>query len=369
MHPADKHFMERALALSEGGLGSVSPNPLVGAVIVKKGKIIGEGCHARYGEKHAEAAALEDAYSRGEDPRGAALYVTLEPCHHTGHQPPCTQTIIKAGIERVAYAIPDPNPTVAGGGARVLEKAGIKTESGLLASEAREQNKIWLHWITAKTPYVCVKVAATLDNKITRKIGAKTQISGPESQRFSHLLRQRFDAILVGGGTVAIDNPALTARPADSALPPRQPLRVIVDGRLTISPSARALNDPHCLILTTSAARPAALAAIKKKAGVAIVPGENGRAEGAAILRELSKRFITSLLVEGGQQILNEFFTAGLAQEWIIIRSPLAFGEGLDFITDPNQFTKKFSLQKTIPAGCDTIECYSPKNFAILRNY
>lgn len=357
----DTIFMERALALAEQGLGSVAPNPLVGAVVVKNGKIIGEGYHAHYGEKHAEVVALENTRATGADPNGATLYVTLEPCNHTGHQPPCTQAIIQAGISQVIYAISDPNPTVQGGGAQVLEKAGIKTESGVLSAEAREQNKIWLHWITTKTPYVCVKVAATLDNKITKKIGTTTQISGPKSQQFSHTLRQQFDAILVGEGTVAIDNPALTARLTDSSLPPHQPIRVIIDGRLTISPAARVLNDQHCLILTTNAAKPAALSAIKKKATVVIVPGNDGYISSTTILRELSKRFITSLLVEGGQQILNEFFTSGPVQEWIITRSPLTFGGGLDFISDPDQFTKKFSLQKTLPADPDTLEFYSPR--------
>ena len=357
----DAIFMKRALALAEHGLGFVSPNPLVGAVVVKNERIIGEGYHARYGESHAEAAALEDARARGEDPRGATLYITLEPCNHTGHQPPCVEAIIKAGIGKVVYAIANPNPAVRGGGARVLEKSGIEIAGGVLSAEAREQNKIWLYWITAKTPYVCIKVAATLDNKITKKIGAATQISCPESQQFSHTLRQQFDAILVGEGTVAIDNPALTTRLAGLPIPPHQPLRVIVDGRLTISPAARVLNDAHCLVLTTSAAHPTALSAIKKKAAVAIVPGTNGRIASADILRELSKRFITSILIEGGQQILTDFFADGPVNEWIIIRSPLTFGEGLDFIAGPDQFTKKFSQQKTVPAGRDTIEFYSPR--------
>lgn len=353
--------MQRALELSEGGLGWVAPNPLVGAVLVKNGEIIGEGYHARYGEKHAEVVAIEDALATGNDPRGATLYVTLEPCNHTGHQPPCTRAILQAGIGTVVYAIVDPNPTVQGGGAQVLEKAGIKTVSGVLAAEAQEQNKIWLHWITTKTPYVCVKVAVTQDNKITKEVGTATQISGPESQQFSHKLRQRFDAIMVGEGTVAIDNPALTTRLAASPAPLHQPLRIIVDGHLTISPTAKVLQDAHCLILTTAAAKPAALAELKKKIPVVIVPGENGHITAAAILHELSKRFITSLLIEGGQQILNEFFTAGLVQEWIIIRSPLTFGAGLNFIVEPEKFTKNFSLQRTAPSGGDTIEYYRPR--------
>lgn len=361
INASDTIFMKRALALAEQGLGFVAPNPLVGAVVVKNDKIIGEGYHARYGEKHAEVVALENAKTHGADPRGATLYVTLEPCNHTGHQPPCTQAIVRAGISKVVYAISDPNPTVQGSGAQVLEKAGVKTESGLLSTEAREQNKIWLHWITTKTPYVCVKVAVTLDNKITKKVGTATQISGPVSQQFSHALRQQFDAILIGEGTVAIDNPALTTRIMSSSLLPHQPLRVIVDGHLTISPTARVLNDQHCLILTTNASKPVTLSAIKKKAAVVIVPGNDSHISSAAILRELSKRFITSLLVEGGQQILNEFFTAGPVNEWIITRSSTTFGEGLNFITDPSIFTKKFLLQKTTPAGSDTIEYYSPR--------
>lgn len=353
------HFMARALELAERGAGWTSPNPLVGAVLVSGKKIIGEGWHARYGEKHAEVVALEDARAKGNDPRGATLYVTLEPCNHTGHQPPCTQAILTAGIAKVVYAIADPNPAVRGGGARVLQKAKVKIESGVLATPAQEQNKIWLHWIIAKTPYVCIKVAATLDNKITKKVGTATQISDLESQKFSHTLRQRYDAILIGANTVLIDKPILSTRLPDSEIPPHQPLRIIVDGHLAISPDAAVLRDAHCLVLTTAAAPPAKIALIKKKTAVSIVPGENGHISTATILNELGKRFITGVLIEGGAQILQQLFDEGPANEWIIIRSPATFGEGLDFIADPGQFTKKFSLQKTIPAGSDTIEYYS----------
>lgn len=359
MPASDKIFMARALELAENGAGLVSPNPLVGAVIVQNNIIMGVGWHARYGEKHAEVAALENALSKNHDVHGATLYVTLEPCNHTGHQPPCTAAIIQSGIAKVVYAIPDPNPAVAGGGATLLQKNGLNVESGLCADEATEQNKIWLHWITTKIPYVCVKVAATEDQKITRTLGTATQISGPDSQRFSHGLRQRYDAILVGANTVAIDKPALSNR-SENLSELHQPFRIVVDGHLKIPLDAAVLRDAHCIVLTSTDAPPAKILAVKKKTTVVILPAENGRITIANILRELGRRFITSVLIEGGAEILQQFFDTNSANEWLIVRSPQTFDSGLDFISHPEKFTSKYILQKTIPAGNDTIECYLP---------
>ncbi|MSU75001.1 MAG: bifunctional diaminohydroxyphosphoribosylaminopyrimidine deaminase/5-amino-6-(5-phosphoribosylamino)uracil reductase RibD [Candidatus Magasanikbacteria bacterium] len=334
--PIDQHYMSRALELAEQGAGWVAPNPLVGAVIVKDGQIIGEGYHATYGEAHAEVIALKNAAARGENVAGATLYVTLEPCNHTGKQPPCTKAILESKIAHVVFAAPDPNQDVAGGGAVKLRSAELIVEDGMLVTEARYQNRIYFHWIAHHKPYVVAKVAVSKNNKLTAREGARTAISGPEAWEFVQTLRQRCDAIMVGARTVKIDNPELTVR-SQKITRPRNPLRVIISGQATIPPDAKIFNDKNTLVLTS-----------------------NAQITVATILRELARRNITSVLVEGGARLLQHFFKSGLVNEWIIIRSPKIFNAGVDFIKEPQRLTEKFLLDHTNQIGADTIEYYAP---------
>ncbi len=213
----DEEYMRRAIELALRGSGWVNPNPLVGAVVVREGRIIGEGWHPAFGEFHAERQALADCYQRGEATEGATIYVTLEPCCHTGKTPPCTQAIIEAGIARVVMGAPDPNPKVAGGGIAQLKEAGIEVTQGVLVEECQEVNRAFFHYIKTGMPYVVLKYAMTLDGKIATRTGKSKWITGPEARRQVHLDRQRYAAIMVGVNTVIKDDPQLTCRLDDFA--------------------------------------------------------------------------------------------------------------------------------------------------------
>src|SRR5438876_10929485 len=224
MNDSDWHWMRRALELAEGGRGYVEPNPLVGAVLVRDHQLVGEGWHQRYGEAHAEVHALAAA---GPAARGATLYVTLEPCCHIGKTPPCTEAVMRAGIERVVAAMVDPFPQVAGRGAALLRDAGILVEMGLGEAEARRINAPYLKLLATGRPYVHAKWAMTLDGKIATRTGDSKWISNEASRRIVHTLRGRMDAIIVGIGTVLADDPLLTARPAGQ----RTAVRVVLDSQ------------------------------------------------------------------------------------------------------------------------------------------
>src|SRR6266566_3686691 len=224
MNPSDEFWMRWALELAERGRGYVEPNPLVGAVLVRDGRVVGEGWHRRHGEAHAEVNALAEA---GAAARGATLYVTLEPCCHHGKTPPCTDAVLRAGIRRVVAAMADPFPRVAGQGTALLQAAAVAVEVGLGEAEARRLNAPYLKLLTTGRPYVHAKWAMTLDGKIATRTGDSKWISGEMSRRHTHELRGRMDAIIVGIGTVLADNPILTVRPPG----PRVPIRIVLDSR------------------------------------------------------------------------------------------------------------------------------------------
>ena len=236
--PADDlSFMTLALELARNGEGFTSPNPMVGAVVVKDGIIVGTGFHRRVGGAHAEVNALAEA---GAQASGATLYVTLEPCHHTGRTPPCTEAILAAGIRRVVMAMEDPNPAVVGGGADVLRRRGLIVDSGLCLEAARQLNEAFVSFVTTRRPFVTVKCAATLDGSIATRSGDARWVSGPESRQVVHRLRHAVDAILVGVQTVIQDDPRLTTRLSDR--PGVDPLRLILDTRLSIPETAQVLH-------------------------------------------------------------------------------------------------------------------------------
>jgi len=315
----DRVHMARALALAARGLFSTTPNPRVGSVIVKDGAVIGEGFHVRPGEPHAEVNALADARARGGDPRGATMYVTLEPCSRHGRTPPCVDAVIAAGISRVAVAMRDPNPEQANGGAS-LRAAGIDVVFGLLAAEAHELNIGFVSRMTRGRPWVRAKLAASLDGRTALANGMSQWITGADARADGHAWRARACAVLTGVGTVLQDDPQMTVRAVDT---PRQPLRVVVDRHGQTPSSARVLADNNALVVTAgerNAAWPAALE-------VLTLPDANGRIDLPALLRELGMRGINELHVESGAKLSGAFLDAGLIDELLMYVAPALIGD------------------------------------------
>ena len=313
--------MARALDLAWRGWGRVHPNPLVGAVVLAGGEVVGEGYHAEFGGAHAEPQALAAA---GERARGATLVVTLEPCAHTGRQPPCTAAILAAGVRRVVLAMSDPNP-VAAGGAALLRAAGLEVDAGLLRAEAAVQNAAFLHLFRRpERPYVAVKLAASLDGRLADAGGRSKWISGPEARDWVQWLRAGFDAIAVGGRTAVADDPSLTVR---GLLQPRvPPRRVVFDRTLSLSPDAqlvRSAGAVPAIVVAAPDVASSARAAELRAAGVTILAA----ASLGAALRELRSAGITSLLVEGGGRLAGALLAEDLADRLYWVQSPLFLGE------------------------------------------
>ena len=320
---ADERWMARAVALAKRGLGRTSPNPPVGAVLVKRGRVVAEGWHRRAGGEHAEIVALRRA---GAAARGATLYLTLEPCTHTGRTPPCAPAVIAAGISRVVLGVGDPNPRVRGRGIRALRAAGIEVCTGVLAEEAAEVSAWWRGAMARRRPYVILKLAASLDGKIATARGESRWISGPSARRMVHRLRNEVDAVLVGAGTVAADDPALTCRIPGG----RDPVRVIVDGRLRISPRARVIRERSTaptIVATTSrvsATRRAAL--MRAGADVLLLPGRHGRMRLMDVLEALTTRGIVSVLIEGGADLAAGALRERLVDSLLLVSAPIMIG-------------------------------------------
>src|SRR6266511_1533402 len=275
-------FLRHALRLSRRGYGLTSPNPMVGALLVKRGKVIGRGWHRRAGGPHAEVAALRDAARRGHDPRGATLYVTLEPCSTHGRTPPCTDAIIAAGIARVVVAATDPNPGHAGRGFRILRRAGIEVVTGVLADEATRLNESFNHWIVHRTPFVTVKAAMTLDGKIATASGESKWITGETARAYGMHLRQGADAILVGINTVLADDPSLSARHAASRIRKTGPRRVILDTQARTPLNSKVASDEQAALTTIVVSEYASrnrVAALAKRVNVVIVPSTRSKIE------------------------------------------------------------------------------------------
>ena len=322
---ADRRFMKMALKLAAKGSGLVSPNPMVGAVMVRDGEVVGQGWHRRYGEPHAEVMALKAA---GDLARGATLYVTLEPCNHHGQTPPCTKAILAAGVARVVAASSDPNRKVNGGGAAFLKAQGLQVEMGLLAATARRLNEAWFTWLETDRPFVIAKAACSLDGKIATRTGDSQWLTGEAARAFGHRLRHACDAILVGVGTVLADDPQLTAR-----LPRRRaedPIRLVLDSRLRIPLTAHLLhlNSPApTLIATTSAAPPKKIQDLEALgATVLVMSEENGRVDLESLMAELGCRQVQSLLVEGGAEVLGTFFDRNLVDKFYFFYAPKFLG-------------------------------------------
>ncbi|MBA2646003.1 MAG: bifunctional diaminohydroxyphosphoribosylaminopyrimidine deaminase/5-amino-6-(5-phosphoribosylamino)uracil reductase RibD [Pyrinomonadaceae bacterium] len=320
----DERMMRRALELAALGSGQVSPSPLVGCVIVDKdSEVVGEGFYRYEGVKHAETLALEQA---GERARGTTAYVSLEPHSHTGRTPPCTLALIKAGVTRVVAPIEDPNPLVSGRGFTHLRDAGLEVSVGLMAREATQLNEKYIHFMRHRRPFVHLKLACSLDGRIATRTGDARWITGEESRRRVHELRHEYDAILVGAGTVAADNPLLTDR---STLTRRRPLvRVVLDEHLTVSPESNLAQTARefPLAVFASAQADSRRAAALEATGVEIVRDESGGRNLIAVLDELGRRSLLSVLVEGGASIAAKFLEAGLVNKVSFFIAPLIIG-------------------------------------------
>lgn len=326
---ADQKYMKRALELAELGEGRTSPNPMVGAVVVKDGKIVGEGYHQEYGGPHAEVFALEEA---GEKAVGADIYVSLEPCSHYGKTPPCAQKLIDYGISRAVVAMVDPNPEVAGRGIEMLRKAGIEVEIGLFKKEAQKLNEIFLKYIQSDYPFVYLKKAQTLDGYIASKTGDSKWITNSAARLEGHKLRHRVDAIIVGIGTVLADDPSLTARLDNKE--GVDPLRVILDPDLEIPLDAKLINQDSTaktLIITAANSDKAVLEKkekLSKKEMVEILSLESNNKyfDLKEVLKSLSQRKISSLLVEGGAKLSHTFLKEDLVDKFYYFIAPKIYG-------------------------------------------
>ncbi|WP_286726134.1 bifunctional diaminohydroxyphosphoribosylaminopyrimidine deaminase/5-amino-6-(5-phosphoribosylamino)uracil reductase RibD [Pelotomaculum sp. PtaB.Bin117] len=320
----DRHYMKMALALAARARGRTSPNPMVGAVVVKDSRIVGQGFHARAGTPHAEVLALAEA---GDEARGATLYVTLEPCCHHGRTGPCAEAVIAAGVAKVVIAMLDPNPLVSGGGIRRLREAGVEVVTGVMEDDALELNEVFIKYITTGLPFVVAKAAMSLDGKIATHSGNAKWITGAEARAYGHCLRDWYDAILVGIGTVLADNPSLTTRL--TAGRGRDPVRIILDSRAKTPLDANVLNRQSAapaIIATTAGAPPERLEALRQAGAEVLVVNEGPRVELAQLVKILGKREITSLLIEGGAGVHGSAFAAEIVDKAVWFIAPKIIG-------------------------------------------
>ncbi|HNA44133.1 MAG TPA: bifunctional diaminohydroxyphosphoribosylaminopyrimidine deaminase/5-amino-6-(5-phosphoribosylamino)uracil reductase RibD [Solirubrobacterales bacterium] len=330
---SEADYWQRAIQLAEHGLGWTSPNPAVGAVLVKDGRVIGEGWHRRHGELHAEREALADAERRGNDPAGATIFVTLEPCAHTGSQPPCADGLIEAGVGEVVIAAGDPTEKTRGVGPARLEDAGIRVRwaEGPAADAALALIQDFRKRALTGKPLVTLKMAMSLDGKVATRTGDSKWISGEESRALVHRWRAEMDAVAVGSGTLTADDPRLTARHTDGE-PVRQPARVIFDSGLLITTGAALfadIDEAPLLIIAGPDPDPDRLAALET-AGAEVIPvvGEGSGARFAAAMEALGERGIGSLLLEGGPRLAGAALTAGEVDRTEIFIAPLILGGG-----------------------------------------
>ena len=322
MNELDESYMREALRIAEYARGRTSPNPLVGAVIVRDGAIVASGWHRAAGEPHAEIHALRMA---GELARGATLYVTLEPCAHHGRTGPCAEAVIAAGLARVVVALSDPNPLVAGRGIHLLTAAGIETATGVCEAEARRQNEVFLKWITQKRPFVTLKTALTLDGKIASHTGRSQWITGEAARTRVHEYRNAYDAILVGIGTVLADDPSLTTRLPDRT--GHNPLRVVLDSEARTPMDAKLVTDGAApTLIAVSERADQRRVNLLRACGAEVVTLGAERVDIAALLDCLGEREITSLFVEGGATVNWSFLAGGYVDKVHAFIAPMLMG-------------------------------------------
>lgn len=335
----DERFICMALELAGQAAGRTYPNPAVGAVLVKRGKIIGSGYHKRAGERHAEIEAIKSA---GKKAHGATLYVNLEPCPHFGRTPPCTDAIIRAGIKRVVCSGLDPNPRVRGLGIRKLKNAGLSTSIGIGQKEARALNEAFFAYHEKKRPFVALKFAASLDGKLATRTGDSKWITNEKARSFARGLRGRYQAILVGSSTILSDDPHLGVRNKAQ----KDPLRIILDSKLRIPLSAKVFRDNNALVAASTTAPGNKLEKLKKR-GISVLLFEGKNVPVKKLLAELWKREIISIFVEGGGEVLGSFIDAQVVDKVYAFYAPIIIGgrdavsiggSGADKLTSALQF-------------------------------
>ena len=317
-----KKYMEIALKIAEKGEGSVSPNPLVGCIIVKRGKIVGKGYHKQYGGEHAEINAIKNA---GKKVANATLYINLEPCSHWGKTPPCTEKIVEAGVREVIIGMYDPNPLVEG--FKELKFRGIKTKIGILEKEAKKLNEVYVKYMRSKRPFVILKVAMTMDGKIATRTGDSKYITGKDARRYVHKLRSEVDAVMVGINTVLKDNPKLTPRLAQG----RDPMKVVIDTELKMPLRCNLMKNPSKLIIATTNKAP------KKKINkfyqkgidVIVLNVKKGLVDLKDLMKQLGKKEIASIMIEGGSQLNSSAIKERIADKLLIFTAPKLIGNGL----------------------------------------
>ena len=333
MEDKDIKFMQLALDLAKERKGLTHPNPTVGAVIEKNGEILGLGVHKKAGLPHAEREAIADAVRRGKDITGSTMYITLEPCCHYGKTPPCTDAIIDNRIKKVVIATLDPNPLVSGKGVEILKNKGIEVKVGVLEKEAQKLNEDFFVYIKEKRPFINLKSAETIDGKIATRTGHSKWITGGEARKYAHLLRKYASAVLVGVNTAIKDNPELTVRFIETE---KQPVRVLVDKYLLTPLDYKIFNEKaKTIVFTSEKAKRNKLQELKKKDNVEIIilPLEKNKFRIEDILKELYKREIIHLLVEGGRGLFTEFIRKKLYDKLSIFIAPKILGEdGLDIV-------------------------------------
>ncbi len=352
----DIAFMLEALALAARGAGTTAPNPMVGCLLVKDGKVVGSGWHEAPGKAHAEVNAIADA---GERAQGATAYVTLEPCNHTGRTGPCTEALIEAGVTEVVYALSDSNPVAAGGATRLLT-AGVKVRGGVCADEARELNRPWVHSLKHKRPYVIGKTAMSLDGRISTSTGESKWITGEISRARAHQLRKFANAIIVGAETVIADDPALTARIGDEI---HHPLRVVLDSAGRTPPGSKVYErlGKGALIAMTSRAPQARINAYRELGVDTVICGADasGRPDLVDLLGALHERGVLSVLVEGGGEVLGAFFDADLLEEIHLFVAPKLIGGGKPAFgghgVDRLYFSERYSFAEPQKLGSDIL--------------
>jgi diaminohydroxyphosphoribosylaminopyrimidine deaminase/5-amino-6-(5-phosphoribosylamino)uracil reductase len=341
--------MRRALELARRGEGKVHPNPMVGAVVVKRGRVIGEGAHARFGGPHAEVHALRQARRAAA---GATLYVTLEPCAHFGKTPPCTDLILSQKIKRVVVASHDPHPLVAGRGLAKLRKAGVRVVTGVLEPEARSLNRAYFHWVRTKRPYVVVKIAQSLDGRIAAGPGGPRWITGPAARKLGHGLRAASDAVLIGVRTAIADDPRLDVRFGKKGA---APAKVVLDSRLRTPADAKLFSSKGGVLLaTTRKAAAARRARYQAKAEVLTMPQKNGKVDLLALLRLLGKRGFVQVLVEGGAEVVADAFARGAVNEAYVFIAPKVLG-GRGARVDVLRKLSHLKKLDIIPVGGDVL--------------
>jgi len=353
----DESFMKRALRLARKGEGWVSPNPMVGSVIVRNNRIIGEGHHRKFGQAHAEINALESVTESAE---GSTIYVTLEPCSHYGKTPPCVDRLIACRPQRVVIGTADPNPLVAGKGIEALQRSGVPVSVGVLEEACRQINEAFFKFIQSRTPFVTLKYAQTLDGRIATATGHSRWISSLPSRRFAHRLRHAHDAIMVGIGTVLSDDPELTVRLVRG----KNPLRIVLDSRLRIPLTSHILQDQGTagtLLVATDRADGEKLARLRDLGiDVLILPADpSGRIVLPSLFRELGTRNIASVLVEGGSGVLTALLAEDLADRLVAIVAPKIAGKGIEAVGDLNITDMKSAIglifRRTYRKGDDLI--------------